>query len=132
MLNAKELPKSIDALSLTLQTDTTLVSMASTATLDKHLKVLSGNREQKSKQREDEEVVILPPSVKQVHVQELDGRWRKLCGRILPYKGGRLSQLEEQLLVLSGEIADRDWRAASAAVAAILRTLRSFACTVGD
>ena len=116
LLNAKEL---LDALSLTLQTDTTLVSMASTATLDKHLKVLSGNREQKSKQREDEEVVILPPSVKQVHVQELDGRWRKLCGRILPYKGGRLSQLEEQLLVLSGEIADRDWRAASAAVAAM-------------
>jgi predicted metal-dependent HD superfamily phosphohydrolase len=88
-------------------------------TLDGSLKILSGKEKLRQKQLADNRVKILPPEMKRVQVKDLDARWRALCGRILPYQGGRLTQLEEQLLVLSGEIEGTDWKAASAASAAL-------------
>ncbi len=86
--------------------------------LDRNLKILSSTKVKKEKQERDDNVELI--DVKYiVAVKDLDKRWRQLCAKILPYNGGRLDTLEKQLLLMSGEIRDSDWKAAKAASAAL-------------
>ena len=86
--------------------------------LDRNLKILSNKKEKRGKEVEDDSIELIDKKCI-VAVTELDNRWRKLCAKILPYNGGRLDTLEKQLLLMSGEVKDSDWKAAKAASAAL-------------
>ena len=88
------------------------------AGLDRNLEILSNNKVRKEQAAKDDTLVILPKG-SLVAVQDLDGRWRRLCSKILPYKGGRLEPLDKQLLLMSGDVKDSDWKAAKATAAAL-------------
>ena len=88
------------------------------AGLDRNLEILSNNKVRKEQAAKDDTLVILPKGS-----LARSARTRRQMEALMlentTIQGGRLEPLDKQLLLMSGDVKDSDWKAEKATAAAL-------------